>query len=195
MAGKRQENIDELPSGKFRVRYTDAQGLRKSETFESKREAISFKVAKAQEVARDTDHVKLGIEVGKTFLDLAKDYIENKLAGAKNRQSATSVISRHLIPYFGAQEIPLDLLHVKLAGLVLGYKRIKQEAGLAINTVKNHLIVLSSLLNYGFRVKKWLREPSSVEKPKEEALGENYLKSPADIARFLKAAASLCLRV
>ncbi len=195
MAGKKQSGIDELPGGKFRARYTDALGNRKSEVFSSKKEAISFQASKRTQTAEEKDQLKLGREINKTFRDLVDDYQENKLQNAKNKAAATSVINKHLIPFFGGDtsikdnpSILLELLHYKLDDLVNQYKIKKKAEGLAINTIKNHLILLSAMMNYAYRVKKWLRNPTTLDKPKEEALDANYLKTPSEISRFLDAA-------
>lgn len=125
--------------GKWRIRWVDENGKRRSEVYDERRDAI----LKLREHELHVQEIKRGLRrpvaEDKTFDDLCTYWIEKRAILKRSRKDDESIIRRHLRPAFGG---------VKLRDL--GIERIDaftaSKANLDKKTVHNFLTLLGSML-------------------------------------------------
>lgn len=184
--------------GKWRIRWIDHLGQRRSAVFNTYKEA-----EQAQRLAEgEPVRIKLGLAAApppsRTFEDLARYWEENKLPGMGAEDTMRSHLKRHMRPFFG------DIL---LAGLTVeefrafstfvrnnrvrpknpkkGWKR----KPLGTKTVHNVLTHLQTMLNEaGPGGLKWLLSVPKIPKPKLEEIDFAFLDSLEDVEALITAA-------
>jgi integrase len=169
--------------GKWRARWIDAAGKQCSRNFDDHRSADYFEKrmkAEAEEVRRGA---RLAVPARRLFGELCDHWLVTRAARKRSRVDDESIIRRHLRPAFGT--VPLDQVGVADAECY-----IASHAHLNKKTIANHLTLLIAMLNFA-RDLGWLERVPRIKKPRVRAHGQDYqyLRTDADIRRFLAAAA------
>jgi integrase len=167
---------------RWRIRWTDERGARRSEVYADKDEA---RLALRRHVL-DVEEVKNGHRAAsppsKTFGELCDRWLHDRV-DKRSLKTDEGVIERHLRPHFGQ----LKLVEIAEAN-VMAYRTAVAEYVIDTTVYKN-LTVFSSLLHYAHRL-GWLHRVPYFKKPKvkQQDLDFRYLKTDDEVARFLGAA-------
>lgn len=175
-----------LPSGSWRIQYADpATGKRKSLTFppdqyeEAKATALRLK-SRALEIKSG---LVLRREKTPRFCDFVDStFIPNKTENKRRPSDDRYIFRKHLVPFFG--DYQLEDINT---GLVETFKAKLKKAGLADQTQANVLGLLSSVLRYAQELDLLDRLPT-IKKPRFSQKDYSYLKTDADIRKFLNEA-------
>ena len=179
------KNLVQLPSGSWRIRYTDEQGRRKTETHKKKDDA-ELALARAKV---EVEERRRGLRQMRPVDVRLRDVwtVWRREVGARKRSAGTdeSFWRHHLEPVFG------DLGVREIDSQRLAKFRARQEAlGLTATTLHHHLTLLTTLLRFA-HAKGWLQTAPRIAKPRmtlDEA-DFRYLKSSDELRRVLYAAA------
>jgi hypothetical protein len=168
--------------GRWRLRWTDEHGRRRSEVADDYREAC-FRLAEHQ---AQVEQVKRGLRSpappDKNFNDLADYWIANRVPQKRSPKDHTSIIRCHLRPFFGAMRLRdigvAEVDHFQVERMHLDKK-----------TVANHLTLFISMMNLAVDL-GWLIKAPKVKKPKIRIFDKDfsYLRTDAEMAHFLLAA-------
>jgi integrase len=169
---------------KWRVRWMDEAGVRRSAVFDTYKEA---ELASAR-VQLEVDETRRGLRPpadtqNVTFDELGDRWMEFRAAHKRSSRSDRSILDRHLRPTFGKKKLPevtvaeIDAFKSKLL------RKVKPK------TVHNILTLLVAMLNYAVDL-GWLAKPPRVRKPKIVLNPHEfrYLRTENEIRRFLRAA-------
>ena len=96
------------PNNKYRVRWTDEHGRRRSKVFARFRDAERYERRMKDKVENIVTGLAKEIDVTKTFDDAADYWLENRAVHKRSEDDDKSIIRAHLRPAFG----PLFLRHV-----------------------------------------------------------------------------------
>jgi len=168
---------------KWRIRWIDENGKRRSEVYGSYEDA-EFKL-KQHEV--EVQQVKRGLRPptgpDRSFEDLAAYWLRVKAPAKRSARDDESIIRTHLRPFFGG----LRLAEIT-AAMANEFKISK--AHLSNKTVNNHLTLLIAMLNAARHDLTWLTEVPRIKKHRFIKFEKDfrYLKTKEEIARFLRAA-------
>jgi integrase len=183
--------------GKWRIRWFDERGGRRSEVFDDYR--IALTKLREHEVA--TEQVKRGLRspepIDKTFNDLADYWIEKRAPLKRSGEDDVSIIRKHLRPYFGKRKLR-DIGTEDGDSYVLDKMHLDDrkdypddDRPIGDKTVSNHLTLLATMLRAAtcFKV-PWLLRVPKFNKPRVALFGQDYryLRSDEEIRRFLLAA-------
>ena len=169
-----------LPSGRWRIRWFNAAGERKSVTFDTYNEARAA-LARAQATA---DEIRTGERIAppppSTFDELCEHWRRTRGANKRSKDTDECRLRAHLIPAFAG--LPLT---------EITYERIeafKADRGhLAPQTVKHLVNLLSAMLNHALRL-GWLLRVPYIDRPKVGEQDFSYLRTGAEIRALLDAA-------
>jgi integrase len=171
---------------KWRIRWTDHEGKRRSATFPTKSEA-NLKLA---EMTQTTHAILMKgatpfIE-GKTIRDLCAYWLENRAASSTIKRSFRadrSMIEVHIGPFFG--ETLLKQISIED---IDRYKAQKADQ-VSPKTLHNQVTLLISMLNLAVDL-KWLMAAPRIRKPRIsiDASEFSYLRTDEEILRLLRAA-------
>lgn len=165
---------------RWRVRWLDPDGTRKSKVFEKYFDAERF--LRDQQVT--VERVKAGIEARApdphTFDELCDYWLAHRAEVKRSKKDDTSIIEAHLRPAFGG--LQLSMLGVKHVDTFLRGRR-----HLSPKTIHNHLTLLISMMNLAVDL-GWLRAVPRIKKPRLVAQEYNWLRTSDDIRRLLNAA-------
>jgi hypothetical protein len=176
------KNLVQLPSGSWRIRYTDEQGRRKTETHKKKHDA-ELALARAKV---EVEERRRGLRQMRPVDVRLRDVwtVWRREVGLRKRSAATddSFWRHHLEPVFGGLGVQeIDSQH-------LAKFRARQEGlGLTATTLHHHLTLLTTLLRFAHS-KGWLQTAPRIPKPLltlDEA-DFRYLKSPNELSRWLQ---------
>jgi integrase len=168
--------------GKWRIRWFDENGTRKSMVLNTHQEALT----KLKLMQSEVEEVKLGFRQrqvsDRNFKDLCTYWIENILPNKRSRKSDLSMINQHLLPAFG-------LLPIKSIKRELIDQYQLDRSHLSKKTIFNQLTLLKSMLNLAVEL-RWTSESIGVQKPRIKIFPTDYryLKTKEEIERFLRAA-------
>ena len=169
---------------KWRIRWIDAEGKRRSGVFVSYAEAereLRRRQVEADEIRRGA---RLAEPAQRTFDDLATYWLEPRAVHKRSRKDDESILRRHLLPAFGSK--PLRGLSVED---IDRYKSDKCD--LAPKTVANHLTLLKTMLRVAEEDLHWLLRAPTIRKPKvdpDDEVDPPWLETQEDIGRLLVAA-------
>ena len=168
---------------KWRIRWLDHEGVRRSAVFETYEEADR----ELRRELREVDEIRLGLKRAvrgdRAFDDLADYWLENRAPEKRSRADDESIIRRHLRPAFGKMKLG------EIGTRALDeYKASKSK--LSPKTVANHLTLLGTMLQLAVEL-EWLANAPRIRKPRidpDDEVEHAWLKSADQIARFLDAA-------
>ncbi len=167
---------------KWRIRWTDERGKRRSDVFDD------FKTASHELKKRETEaeEIKQGLRapapLHKTFNEICDYWLNNRLPQKRSQKDDQSIIRTHLRPAFG----PLRIKEITVQTVD---QFVAQRTHLNKKTVSNHLTLLISLLRLSVDL-NWLTKIPNIKKPKTQLFSHDYsfLRTEAEIQRFLTAA-------
>lgn len=169
--------------GKWRIRWIDAAGARRSEVYEKLKDAD--RGLRAYE--REAEEVRLGISkpilADKTFEQLADCWMQTRAVAKRSKKDDESILRAHLRPAFGSLRLrDINVEHVEL------FRASKADK--ADKTVTNFLTLLKTMLNYAVEL-GWLAKAPTIRKPKVPLFPSDfrYLRNNDEVAAFLRAAA------
>lgn len=171
-----------LPSGKWRIRWTDHKGQRQSATFLACAEAKAALHRENENVRAIKAGEKRATPPKRFFRELADEWLRLRALAKRSRDDDVSMLRRHLLPFFGEMAIgDIRFVHVE------EFKA--QQIGLAPQTLRHHLDLLGAMLRYAVDL-EWLLAMPKIVKPKVRVCSKNYgyLKNPAEVRSVLEAA-------
>jgi len=168
--------------GKWRVRWTDENGTRRSEVYASKKDAELMLARRKVEVRETKEGWRTGRPVARSFNDLCDFWLRTVVPVKRSGKDDTSIIEHHLRPSFGA--LPLSQINVQYIDEFKAHR-----VHLNPKTVSNILTLFKTMLNRAVEM-GWLFGAPVVRKPKIPRQGETfrYLRSEEEVRRFLSAA-------
>lgn len=169
---------------KWRIRWSDETGKRRSEVYDDHREAR--RALAAHEV--EADEIRRGVRrpqvADKTFGELADYWIEKRVPQKRSGHHDESIIRRHLRPAFGALRLrAITVEHIDAFAVA------RQE--LDPKTLSNHLTLLGAMLRVAVDL-DWLDRVPRYRKPRVRTINADfsYLRTNDEIRRVLAAAAA-----
>jgi integrase len=173
--------------GKWRIRWMDEAGVRRSAVLDDYRDALFVlrrKQAEVGEIRRGLRRAEVPGSATRTFNELCDYWLVHRASRKRSRRGDESMIRRHLRPAFGALKLSevtlerVDELEARFDDLSLSRKH-----------VRNILTLLISMLNLAIELGWLLRRPA-IRKPKVRLLEKDfrYLRTHEEIRRFLDAA-------
>jgi len=179
---KKLKRPELLPSGRWRIRYTDESGKRRSETFESEETAAFHRKKREIEVEEIKSGLRLPRVKNKSFEELCSYWLENRTSRKRSAKDDQSIIRCHLLPAFGKMKLS-DI------GVVEIDEFRAQKSHLSRKTVSNILTLFISIMNLA-KEQRCIAEIPRITKPKISKLSKNfrYLKTEDEIDKFLNAA-------
>ena len=167
---------------KWRIRWFDEYGVRRSAVFADKSEAdfqLKRHLVTVEEIRRGLRRAR---PVKRRFSTLCDYWLENRACHKRSRRDDESIIRCHLRPSFGH-------LLLKDVGTVTVDRFKASRRHLANKTVANHLTLLSSMLNVAVDL-GWLINAPRIRKPKVRLFSRQYryLKTDEEVTRLLRAA-------
>lgn len=167
---------------KWRIRWIDEQGTRRSEVLGSFREAEE----RLRERKVEVDRIRRGLQLPslqvRTFDELVRYWLSKRAIHKRSAKDDESITRRHLLPAFGT----LTLTDITVER-VDQYKIDKQH--LNPKTLSNHLTLLISMLNLAKDL-GWVLAVPRIKKPLIQLFSTDYryLRTQGEIRRFLQAA-------
>jgi integrase len=173
--------------GKWRIRWVDERGKRRSAVFDDYRRAqteLSRRQVEAEEIKRG---IRNAAPPEKTFNDLCDYWLEKRAPRKRSEKDDQSIIRKHLRPYFGTMRVQNigvedgdDYLNAKIDG-----------EGLSDKYVHNHVTLLGTMMRAAasFNV-PWITKVPKFNKPKIALFSTDYqwLRNDDEVRRFLVAA-------
>lgn len=168
--------------GKWRIRWTDANGGRRSEvhgTHQDAKLALSRRLVEVEEQLRGLRGLA---PVDRTFDELCKEWIDTRAARKRSKKTDESLIRAHLLPAFGDKR--LTLIGVRD---VEAFKAAR--AHLHKNSVNHSLSLLISMLRHAHDI-GWLAVVPKITKYRlpSASASYRYLRTADEVRRFLHAA-------
>lgn len=160
---------------KWRIRWIDESGTRRSEVFDSYRDAEYELRRRQAEVAEIKRGLRRARPADKTFGELCDYWIEHRLPRKRSQKDDLSILRRHLRPAFD----PLRLveLTVEHVDRYVGAQTLDKK------TVANHLTLLNSMMRMARDELRWVSEI-----PRAFSRDYRYLRTTDEIDRFLAGA-------
>ncbi len=168
--------------GKWRIRWTDEVGRRRSESF-----ATFSMAAKAQRRREcESEERKHGLREPELeehgFDELMSYQLTFKTPNKRSPKDDTSILSRHLGPFLG--KTPLTAIGVSH---VARYVELKRRQKISPKTINNHLTLLGTMLRLAVDL-GWAKTTPRIDKIKCGETAFQYLRSRKDIDALLDAA-------
>lgn len=167
--------------GRWRIRWIDADGKRRSEVYIKHRDAelaLQRHEVEAEEIRRGLRPKPLA---ARTYGELADYWLEHRSPKKRSEKDDKSIFRKHLRPAFGSALVS----EVTVARV----DEWRQSLEVAVKTEFNILTLLISTLHLAVDL-GWLRDMPAIKKPKLTDIGTNYryLRTDEEILRFLRAA-------
>jgi len=116
--------------------------------------------AELERLKEDHKHRRLGLVEGKTLRDLAGPFLEHKRAQERDMPTLEARL-KNLLAHFG--DTPLEAVEEEIDAYVLK----RREDGVSNSTINRETAVLSHMLHYAARKKRWLRHLPYIERLEE----------------------------
>ncbi len=179
-----RENRPVLHNGKWRIRWRDHLGQRRSEVYEREEDALLA----VQRHQIEVEEIKRGLRPplrspGKTFNDLFNYWLKKRAPRKRSGSDDMSIIRAHLRPFFGKIALcDFALAHVETF--------VEERAHLSEKTIANLITLLISTLNAAKNDLGWISTVPKIRKPAKFSLSDDYqyLQTKQEITRFLAAA-------
>jgi integrase len=169
--------------GKWRIRWTDADGKRRSETFEDYEAALLTLRRYELELIEVKRGLRQPTPKDHLFSALTRQWLETRAPMKRSANSDESILKCHLMPAFS------DALLSEISPLEVN--RLVASIDRSPKTIHNILTLLIAMLNYAVDI-GWLTSAPRIRKPTIRKAQSNfrYLKTREDIDRFLLSARS-----
>ena len=190
-------NKPEKRSGKYRIRWYDHTGKRRSKTFETYRaaeRALTKLQAESQEIQTGVRPVPVP---DYTFNYLCDYWEAHRSTRKKSGKDDISIFRRHLRPAFGhllLKDLTLERVDEFRKRLCpderdrpdLNRKRLP-DGQVTVKTLHNILTLLISTLNLAVDL-RWIPAKPNIKKPRLLPAQFSYIRTREEIAAFLRAA-------
>ena len=166
---------------KWRIRWTDAAGARRSEVhakYKDAQLALNRQLAAAEEIRRGMR--KMAVR-NKRFDELCDNWLETRAAVKRSKATDESFIRVHLRPAFGGR-----LLQTIGSADAEKYKLSKPH--LTKSTVNHHLTLLISMMRHAVEI-GWLDSAPTIRKHRTQTPELRYLRTVDEVRQFLSASA------
>lgn len=169
--------------GTWRARWRDERGKLRSQNCPDHRSAKELEQRKRTEVAEIRAGLRSPAPPKKSFEDFCDAWVEKRTAVKRSAKDDLSII-RSLRPTFGG------LLVGEISSELSDGYRAERTGKLADKTIYNHLMLLTGVLNAA-KDWGWIDKVPKIRKPRIRLRRRDfrYLRTVADIRRFLRAAA------
>ncbi len=169
---------------KWRVRWKDETGRRKSAVYNSFSEAEKNLILKKADVLKYSNEIPIFRTENKKCKELFQYYLCTYSVQKRNPQDDASIIRAHLAPFFN--EIYLKDIHLCIEKFKISKNYLKPK------TVCNILTLLTTMLNVAYEI-QWIERVSKIRKPKVGFREKDfrYLRSGDEIRNFLTAASQV----
>lgn len=180
----RASKPDLLPSGKWRIRWIDESGKRRSQVFKDPVEANYHVKKKRIETEEIVSGLRLPPVEEKSFNELCDYWIKNRTALKRNAKDDLSIIRHHLRPAFEKTKLK-DINNTKIAKFTL------ERKDLAKKTISNILTLLISMLKVAHE-NNYIAKLPTIKKPSVKSFSKDfsYLRTQEEVTRFLSTAKS-----
>jgi integrase len=169
--------------GKWRIRWDDEYGERRSEVYPDHREAARMLCARKFEAEQRRRGLLPPVPKAHTFSELTQLWLTTRGAMKRSRKNDESVCRR------------LGMSFGKMKVTQIGIEDVDaycdEHDDLSPKTLANHVTLLITMMNYAAALKDpWLVRVPKFKKPKISSLGRDYsfLRTDEEIDRFLRAA-------
>ncbi len=175
--------------GKWRIRWVDESGKRRSETHASYNEAEHALRGHQRDVGEIKRGNKIAVPQGRTLAHVFDDWEQHQAPLKRSGSDDISIIRKHLRPDFGHLTlVDFAACHGKL---IADYKKARHH--LSQQTIKNHLTLLNTMLRHagpGEGCLNWIGRTIVVKKPKVKPCTKNFrwLKTAEQVRLVLDAA-------
>lgn len=168
--------------GGWRIRWLDEHGVRQSLTLTDQKTA---QVERARRVV-EVDEIKRGVrrrDEHRTVGDALDLWLERRAPLKRSREDDQSMARVHIRPFFGG----IKLRDITPAD---GERFYATKPGLSPKTAHNIVTLVQSILIFARDDLRWVEKVPRLRKPKitRRANDYNFLRTPAEIARYLRAA-------
>ncbi len=180
-----KKNIDKLPSGRWRVRWTDEKGRRRSSTHVSEADA-RLALQRAQVEAEERRRGLRGLRPVDVRLADVWTVWRREIGERKRSQAADlSYWRNHLDPALAH----LGVAEIDSAAIASFTRKQESKPELGDASVYHHLALLTTLLRFA-QMKGWLDRVPPIKKPRIHLEDHDfrYLKSTDELERTLRAA-------
>jgi len=165
----------------WRIRWTDANGVRRSEVYAEKRDAalrLSQHNLEATEIRRGLRAAPI---VDRTFGQLCDYWLAKRAVRKRSRKDDETIIKR--------LRASVGELPVRAVGVEQADQYALERADLSSKTLANHLTLLVSLLRLAHEL-GWTPRVPRIRKPKTPLFTRDfrYLRTEEEVGRFLRAA-------
>lgn len=167
---------------KWRIRWTDEQGERHSESHVSYKDAelaLGRHRVEAEERRRGRRKLAPGVH---TLAELWEHWSTHHGKQKRSRETDESIYKFHLEPAFGTWRLD----HIDAQAIAL-FKLDPKRACVSHNTVNHHLSLLITMLRYAVEI-AWLQDAPNIKKYRVRPPTFTYLRSTDEVRRFLTAA-------
>lgn len=144
--------------GKWRIRWVDEHGARRSEVYEDRRTAKAELARHEHEAHEIRNGLRAPTPPDKSFADLANYWLAHRTPLKRKAKDDRSIIARYLLPHLGA--LRLRALGVSHADALVA----ERLSHLNKKTVANILTLLISMLNAAVDL-GWLLKVPRIRKP------------------------------
>jgi integrase len=171
-----------LQSGRWRIRWFDHTGRRRTATYREYKEAqhaLSERQVETVQILRGQRHAP---QAPRIFNQLFDYWIEKRAALKRSGRDDIAIIRRHLRPALGSKRIDdLRVQDVDELTVTLSYLNPK--------TISNILTLLGSCLNLAHEL-EWIDRVPRIRKPRTRLFSEDfhYLHTDDEVRRFLASA-------
>lgn len=165
----------------WRIRWTDANGVRRSEVYAERRDAVLRLAQHALEATEIRRGLRAAPTIDRSFAELC-DYWLTKRAVHKRSKKDDETIIRRLRALFG--ELP-----VRAVGVEQADQYAVERADLSSKTLANHLTLLVSMLRVAHEL-GWIERLPKIRKPRTPLFTRDYryLRTQEEVSSFLRAA-------
>lgn len=168
--------------GKWRIRWIDRQGKRRSEVYTSHKEAEHMLRVRQVEAEEIRSGIRPTPPLPRTLDSLCDYWLEHRAPNKRSGATDRSIIRKHFRPTFGA----LQLADITVDRID---EYISARRHLAKQTVNNQLTLLITMLNLAVDL-GWLNRRPKIRKHQVRLFSEDYrwLRTTEELDRFLRAA-------
>jgi integrase len=168
--------------GKWRIRWVEPTGERRSEVFENRNDAVLVLQRNEVAAAEVRRGLRLAAPPKKTVNELCDYWLKNRTPLKRSPKDDESIIRRHIRPAFGH-------LLVTEVGVAHIDKFRAERVQLQKKTVNNALTTFITMMKAALEL-GWLLRLPAVKKPKVRLFNKDYryIKTRDEIHRFLQAA-------
>lgn len=174
--------------GKWRIRWLDETGKRRSEVYDTHNEAEHNLRRHQLEVGEIKRGIRTAVPGGRTLANVFDDWEKHRVPQKRSGSDDSSIIRAHLRPEFG--HLTLAEFATQHVQLVEQYTNGRLQIPMEKQTIKNHLTLLNTVLRRagpGDGCLNWVGRTIVVRKPKVRLFSKDFrwLKTAEQIRQLL----------